>query len=432
MSTPPLLEIPEILLVSKLWYQTLRPLAWQEVHLGRFASRQPFLKTVLKHKDYIKSLHISSNSFQDSSLSPQTWKTVLQLDKIQSLIIEKVSFEEEYSIYCLWDLCERVERLEWSLVFIAAKSDLESRSFSHIRELHLNGDFTGFDEVHVMSQCPNLQSLVWPSGLYWGKPIDRFVQLAAKGTWPALESITKANYQTSDDQQALVLGSMRRVTGWSARVFGPKSFQVLRNHWATLKTLELSMCRSSATTAMLQEILTSCPLLEQLQWGLAHAADLVSDQPWACTRLRTLKMSVRFRHDENDSLQPLLFERLSELTALEMLDLGKPPIASNWEDADDEGNNNDDTAGTLANGIIPFKQSVDLRVGRGLEKLATMRSMRVLFFQDTTQQMSRIDVAWMLTHWPKLRAVNGKLNLDDDILYDLSMLLAGAEVCYYK
>ncbi|KAG0298943.1 hypothetical protein BGZ98_010413, partial [Dissophora globulifera] len=213
-----------------------------------------------------------------------------------------------------------------------------------------------------------------------------------------------AQYRSSDDKQAVFLKCMRRVTGWSAGDFGPKSFQVLRGHWATLKTLDLSSYDSKATTAMLQEVMSSCPLLEILRWRRVNVTDILGDGPWVCMRLRNFEIPVMFRPSESDRLQPVFFERLSELTALEYLDLCGTEEYSDMQDVDDNGVN-DGAAGAHAHTRIPFNQPLEFRVERGLDKLATLRSLRAIDFKGTRQQMNMTDVEWMLAHWPKLGTV---------------------------
>ncbi|KAG0310606.1 hypothetical protein BGZ99_000268 [Dissophora globulifera] len=439
MSTSPLLKTPEILLlvvhflpqstllsctgVSKFWYQTLRPLAWQKIHLGISVSRQPALKTVLKHKNYVKSLHISPTSALGCSLTSQTWEVITQLSEIKSLTIHKVSFEED-TVNFLWDLCERVERLDCSFVSIAGKGNLESRSFSNIRKLRFDGDLAGFNQVHVMSRCPNLTSLVWPIGLVLGEPIDQFVQLAVRGTWPALESMSRAQFLASDNDLAFLLKSLRQVTEWSAVDIGPKSFQALQGHFATLTavgvSLSFSLLNSTATAAMLQEILTSCPLLETLRWGSVNADGILGDQPWACTRLRSLTMSVMFGQDERDHLQPLLFERLSKLTSLENLDFGVMPIVLDTEHP------------TAVDNQISSGSPVSIRMGRGIEKLATLRSLCNIVFVGITQ-IGKTDEEGMLELWPNSEFIVGQvMDNENDPLYDLGMLMASGGVCYFR
>jgi len=82
----------------------------------------------------------------------------------------------------------------------------------------------------------------------------------------------------------------------------------------------------SSTTV--RDILCFCPKLEFLHAKSVHARDVVRGGPWACQRLRDLKICFLFGDTERD-LQQAIFEHLSKLTQLVSLEMHIPE--NDWE-----------------------------------------------------------------------------------------------------
>ncbi|KAG0298096.1 hypothetical protein BGZ98_000322, partial [Dissophora globulifera] len=410
-----------------------------EIRIGTSYSRQPELRDVLKHKDHIKSVRIF-NTCQQDTLTSTIWETIMQLTQLKSLSMENL-YVDEGTVDFIWDLCERVEQLGLWQVSFATLGNLDSRKpFSRVRHLDLRNaklDQRLFsDNVELLKRCPNMEFLIWPEKLRRGKVIDGFIQLAVDGTWPALESVWKFYFPISDDNQARVLRSMKRITGWNVRWFGPKGFQVLRHHFTTLKELHLSGCKDGVTSEMLQEVLSSCPLLVTVSWARINAVDIVCGRPWVCTKMEDLDMTIVFDPEETDRLQPLVFEQLSKLTALEYLDLSGRAIAADMDSSrggeDEDLSDIGDSFHRYAK-LMPYKRSIDLRLEMGLDKLATLRLLKRLRFLGTTQRIGKDEVEWMLKNWKCLNGVRGRLDGNQDANAELVEMLTKQGIsCVYR
>ncbi|KAG0309419.1 hypothetical protein BGZ98_002607 [Dissophora globulifera] len=387
MSTEKLLEIPELLIligtfmspsslvasscVSKFWHHTLQHLVWHKVPICPWNRRSPDVNDVLKYEAHVESLQISDKWPNDSTSRIAILKTISQLTHIKDLSIHRVFLEEVDAMKLLWDMCERAETLEFIGVKFITVGDLTTRTFSRVRALKLSccGDKLPFDWIDFLRRCPNLETIV------------------------------------SEDTLLPILTAMPRVTGWAAGAFGPRSYQILSNNLAILRRLDLGHCQGGTTASMLQEIMSSCPQLETLRWGRIDGNDMIRGRPWVCTGLRELGVTIMFDREEIDRLQPLVFERLSQLTALEYLDFSGKPTEEEWaEEYMEAGGECTPTRGNLdllyeQSCFIPFRKSVDLRLGKGLERLATLRRLKKLHFEHIVQHMGDDEVEWILKHW---------------------------------
>ncbi|KAG0327171.1 hypothetical protein BGZ99_008261 [Dissophora globulifera] len=449
------LELPEILAlvagflsphalvasicVSKYWYQTLQHLVWQEITFTNRRKRLPNLQDLVKNETYVKSLQIYDGRSFGGRMTLKTWEAINQLDHIKEFSIFS-SVDGDPFINVFWDLCQRVEILKSTRCSYGTDADLTSRTFSHLRVLELNiwkKSDPILDWLGLLKRCPNLETLTMPEFLKNSRLATEFLEEVAKGTWPALESIWKCHFHVSEDILVPALAAMRRVTGWTARMFGPRSFKILSHHFAILKRLDLAYCESSAMISILQEIMSSCPQLEMLRWGRIDGRELIRGRPWACTGLRELAMTIMFDREEIDQVQPLIFERLSQLKALEILDFSGVPTFSEWQQELKEAEamyyGRPLHAWYTSGSFIPFRKTIDLRLGKGIEKLAALRSLQELRFVHTVQCLHEKEVDWMAEHWEQLNIVDGKPDSPDDFSrHVVKMFRARGIISLYK
>ncbi|KAF8933008.1 hypothetical protein BGZ58_006641 [Dissophora ornata] len=206
--------------------------------------------------------------------------------------------------------------------------------------------------------------------------------------------------------------SLQRFSIRSAGSFGSLSFQSLRNgnHFATLQHFNLGDgdARSEITSAMIVEMLSSCPELTYFSVNKSVAAlRIFHGSKWACTRLKTLKMHISFdeyskkegkQGEKRYALQRAVFERLATLVALETLEIcTSHERTGNISPAADEESPGD----------------LDWRVKSGMDyawPLVQLRSLNI----GGHQEMELIDIHWILDHWPNLKVVIGKLNGSDE------------------
>jgi hypothetical protein len=57
--------------------------------------------------------------------------------------------------------------------------------------------------------------------------------------------------------------------------------------------------------------------------------------------------------------------------------------------------------------------SLDLRLGKGLELLSSLRELKGIHFHGTKQWMGTEDVQWMLDHWFHLHWMGGVMDIVD-------------------
>ncbi|KAG0327170.1 hypothetical protein BGZ99_008260 [Dissophora globulifera] len=430
------LELPEILTlvagylsphalvastcVCKSWHQTLQHLVWQEIAFANSRQRSPDLQDLVKYETHVKSLRIRDDQSYGRRVDSETWEAISQLTHIKKFSIIGTVDDDAY-IDVFWDLCQRVEILKCNRHLFRVKTDLTSRTFPHLRVLELHHreyNAPQLDWLSFLKRCPNLEALTIPEFLENSRPATEFLEEVAKGTWPALESIWECYFHVSEDTLLPALASMRRVTGWIARAFGPRSYEILSHHFAILKRLDLADCKSGAIVSMLQGIMSSCPQLEMLRWGRVDGRELIRGGPWVCTGLRELAMTIMFDRDEIDRVQPLVFERISQLKALKFLDFSGLPTDTEWEQEYNEAqamyHDRPLDAWYTSGSFIPFRKTIDLRLGKGIEKLATLRSLQELRFVHTVQCLHEKEVDWMAKHWKQLKTVGGRPGRPDD------------------
>jgi len=425
-------SLPACAQVSKGWYQAFIPQIWMDVHLG---TEGPHLEAMPRYGHHVITLdvdledhaldslrcpnlqsltltqcprstelvlshpHITRLSIYDAQL-PELWTTLLQLHSLRDLDLNGVSvLEQETDMF--WQLCTRLERLSVYDVFFTSQGQLSSMKFPGLKELHV--DLYGIPlPLDFMVRCQNLAVF----GLYGGsmgrQELNDLVERIASGTWPNLHSVTVLPDQVSEDNLVSIMNGMQQITCLRlncSSTIRPGTMNLLRQHFSSLKTLCLDSERWSVTSPIAQELLSSCPLLERCAFHHIDATVIAEGEPWVCTRLRTLFMDLQFDPSTISDIQPRAFEQIARLTRLEHLKLW------NWKANGD---------GTVAR----FQTTVDLQLENGLNKLSTLRSLRIIDFTGSTQSMREKEMEWILEHWKSLEETRGKLNKEEPEVQD--------------
>ncbi|KAF9992875.1 hypothetical protein BGZ65_011697, partial [Modicella reniformis] len=163
--------------------------------------------------------------------------------------------------------------------------------------------------------------------------------------------------------------------------------ELLQPHFPTLTELNLGN-NKSMTSAMAQEILSSCSSLIKFRAPHIKATDIVEGHPWVCLRIRYLLAGIHFDPSTIEGLQPLVFDQLSKLTQLRVLDV-------------------------IQGSKIISQKTMELRLERGLRKLSSLRLLLSISFINTDQMMNEQEIDWMLEHWKNLRKIHGVLNTNN-------------------
>ncbi|KAG0051562.1 hypothetical protein BGZ83_003571 [Gryganskiella cystojenkinii] len=176
---------------------------------------------------------------------------------------------------------------------------------------------------------------------------------------------------------------------------------------------------NSITSAMVQDILCSCPLLESLSADWIRDTDIRGDpRPWVCSRLKRLKVALEISSflptpptlctlsnsrssphtilmypkrkivltPKGIQIMTMIMKKFSKLVQLEILDLSCE--RRDWS-----------------------RSSLDLRLGHGLEFWATLgTSLKQLSIRGSILNLTREDMEWMAVHWPRLQHMEADLH----------------------
>ncbi|KAG0005934.1 hypothetical protein BGZ65_009780 [Modicella reniformis] len=168
--------------------------------------------------------------------------------------------------------------------------------------------------------------------------------------------------------------------------------ELLQPHFSTLTELDLGY-NNSMTSAMAQELLSSCSSLFKFRAPRIEALDIVEGKPWMCLRIQYLSAGIHFDPSTIKVLQPLIFDQLSKLTRLRVLAVGHVSE-------------------------IAFQETMELRLESGLGKLSSLRLLRCIGFSNTKQMMGKQEIEWMLKHWKALERIHGQSNAYDANIND--------------
>ncbi|KAF9965301.1 hypothetical protein BGZ70_005082 [Mortierella alpina] len=240
------------------------------------------------------------------------------------------------------------------------------------------------DQLLLIQACPALTDFQWinvESGDEYpsSDDFDEYRQGVVQDELDKVEELEIAGTQT-DSSIALAINNMPRIRSLilAKNGLGPLSFEAIQPSLSTLCRFDVQS--HDITSAMIQTILCSCPVLEFFRAGVMIARDAIAeDKDWACmSTLKVLSLSFRFESHETH-LQDALFARLARLTRLEQLIMHEP--------------------------CTEFEGEFGLRLSleQGFGRLSTLTGMKFLStIDDETQTLGTEEVEWMRMHWPDL------------------------------
>ncbi|KAF9211780.1 hypothetical protein BGZ59_007617 [Podila verticillata] len=301
----------------------------------------------------------------------------------------------------LWRLCSNVQHLVLKNVFLFTNADssaMATVAFSRLKSL----DWVGVEGVSLSFLCTE----VFPSAtaleffryschrqgrIENSHQIDHLCQGLPRGSfWKNVHSLRLDGIL--DTEFAAILRHLSvplQSLHASCSGFGGLAMGVMRErgHFATVQGLQLT--QTFVESQMVQEILESCPVLEELAAPQLYGRDVVSGRPWVCRWLKAL--SVQIVLDEEASRQQAqVFERLAGLVLLKDMHL-----RSNFRSS--------------------AKPALDFRLERGLNLLRGLTKLTRLVL-PAPQILGEEDVEWMVEHWINLREIVGTLNTTDACL----------------
>ncbi|KAF9107092.1 hypothetical protein BGX27_008874 [Mortierella sp. AM989] len=441
------LNLPDIiscLLVNKSWYGYFIPLVWENVvvpYRHPVKSRcGPTPECLYRHRKFVFSLRLETLnpimfvfSFPNLqalyyrmdptpfiNLNPlltelelvdycngasenwACWKPILELTNLRKLILGPNTVPAD-SVDDFWRVCANLETLSVLRVNVAKSTVFENMTFPRMRDLYLDAMlyFTEASPIDLIKKCPRLKSLRCN---FTPNDIARHTSVRARPN--PLELGLNGNLK--DDDAALILQGMNQAINLDlcGSGFGPLAFGALGSHFNSLVVLDLLRCES-LTSIMARDILCSCPRLLSFQADYIKANDIADGGPWICLSLRRLTLYIEFLKTERD-LQPLVFERLSQLVHLQILCTGAFIIQS--------GNT----------------YGLDIRLSQGLHFLESLKELECLNVGTTVQSIGEAEVNWIAVNWRSLKFFYGEKNtIDRDTDMHIRKLLRehGINVC---
>ncbi|KAG0243903.1 hypothetical protein BGX31_010085 [Mortierella sp. GBA43] len=367
----------------------------------------------------IAHLHING---RNARLGSALWSSVSALPALRTLSLYYGFLDTEDAVIAFRDMCAKLTNVTLiETLFLPENSCrlMTSAAPQHIRTLVLTR-IRGLDEMDqlaLISQYPRLQELKWH--IYSSEDnvatvFQHFSQRIASGAWPDLESLDLFNLSAKvrpsgkaekgqvvqDSDAARILRNLRRVVKFNLALskFRVSAFKDLSLHFDTLRELVVRDC-PGVSSIMLLHVMHSCPQLETLEGDVIHAKDAVLGDPWRCLALKSLTVHFAFGESEQN-LQPLIFERLSDLTLLEKLFVYRYRASQ-----------------------VSYPNGLDFRLQSGLGALAKLRRMSQVSFTDTWQDLNVEEVQWMISNWKHLSILHGILSKDPDTNSALKSLL---------
>ncbi|KAF9105961.1 hypothetical protein BGX27_009392 [Mortierella sp. AM989] len=384
-----------------------------------FATQELFLLILDSHRQSITKLDLV---IQDTTILPELWELVLELQGLKDLTVIENLKGNSKPLPRFWEICPRLESLVINEGFLpeAPYPDPSTTAFLRIRRLRIElnpskelGHMVN-GQVDLLACFPNLVTLEWiANGVHETVRIDGFSERMASGTWPQLLHLSVSRCYASDEDLALIISNMSQVQtlGVPFADFGPLALKALRPHFRYLRDLNISYLPTSGSTII--EILTSCPHLRSFSADILAAQDVLNSGPWVCKEsLKSLELffeiSPLCSEDEQQQQQLLILERLSELKNLERLDLtNKLSLETD------------------------LPKTLDLRLEKGLGRLATLKHIREFTFYNTPQYMSYREIYWMVEYWEDLQKIGGNLCEDEAVAVKLQLLLFNNGIVSY-
>ncbi|KAI1314552.1 hypothetical protein EDD11_001981 [Mortierella claussenii] len=410
-----------------------------------------------------------------TELLSRCWEVMVQLKCLTSLRLYEVTVRKHTDMESLWKICQQLEHLDLvnttllpiptvvngsggggregggvTLSIVESEVDAETGTlltgteeeedkasekvnpwtnqavlttmlFPKIKDLRIAMErrMMALEQLDWIRRCPSLKGLRWSIARKMGKmALGEFSVLVNAHTWPDLQDLDIANASATEQQWSTIIRGMKQVRKWIVpqTSWKPLVLAAFRPHFAGLQKLDISL-HGMKFTLYLPELLGACPQLEYLCAHRVSACDIVNGPPWACNAsLKHLELHFDIPQymttEEIRNVEQEVFGRLSRLKNLRVLDVGSKDV---WYIVTERG-------------ILDFR--LDFRLERGgLTQLKTLTKLRQLGVGYLgSQRMGEQEVRWMLEHWKDLEIVDGCLNRDIEVAYQLRVMLEAANV----
>ncbi|KAF9185749.1 hypothetical protein BGZ51_002092 [Haplosporangium sp. Z 767] len=260
------------------------------------------------------------------------------------------------------------------------ESQLDVVKFEHIQTMTLFKNFhTPMQELKFFTRCPNLRSLEWwVLGKFNEDERPRIHELMSSCT-RNLHTFAIHATTLDDNDLATCINALPVLPNLNLRGtrLGKYTVQAILGRISSLVELDLSGCQC-LPRGFLQQILTSCPNLE------SFAADyynikLPLSTPWACTRLRTLHLSIVNFIKEAITTEEYnwIYGQLAALTDLKILKMGEAFLPS----------------------LAPISV-MELSLAKGFDQLRTLTNLEGLWVGHMYKGLGTAETTWIKEHLP--------------------------------
>ncbi|KAF9161476.1 hypothetical protein BGX20_002102 [Mortierella sp. AD010] len=295
-----------------------------------------------------------------------------------------------------------------------------------------------YQQLEIIKRCPHLRRLCWVT-VDTPLPIPELCQVISTNCRELSEldflpitgkitGLTVTSISDADIAQLINSCNDLMVLKFYPSGSGSLAIQAIRPHFSKLTRLEVSGGHLFDSD-IVQEIMTSCPMLIELKADKLYARSILgavkrdapepgSDgydlhpQDWVCLNLRRLDVFIFGVHN-SDMWQRQILHQLSRLKKLEELSIG------GW----------DDERSWSRDGLdLRLERGLDLRLERGLDILASLKQLRTFEFRELYQQQGEQEIRWVLREWPKLRSFYGRSNANRAVNQQLASILSAHRV----
>ncbi|KAF9286848.1 hypothetical protein BGZ68_002507 [Mortierella alpina] len=154
--------------------------------------------------------------------------------------------------------------------------------FTNLHHVQLNElvRLTPEEQLRFLCQCPKVRTVTWHASLC-KYPSEKAKALFQTTAWPHVHTLDIEMRELGDEDLKLILdrngrtgteGCLQRLTIW-LDVAASKAFDSLRRHFGSLRSINLNQ---GLTSAMAQEIMSSCPELESITGKYILATDILT------------------------------------------------------------------------------------------------------------------------------------------------------------
>ncbi|KAG0220901.1 hypothetical protein BGX31_010401 [Mortierella sp. GBA43] len=423
---------PSCLRVSKAWYHVFIRLIWEDINAQRqkqsvetLQSHAHLVKTLklgheyatygtlvfpnlesltlgggptqqyqefMSHHPRLVSLDIGVGAIVEDGLWGTLWTRFARLKELTFWDVEV----GEAEVNGFWQVCTRLEVLSIHGVKVLHPGQLSVMEFPCLKKLSVTKFFENPVPVILdfMIKCPNLTDFHWNDGPKSMRGFIGFYDLMAVKTWPHLRTLSLPWCIANDEVILKLFAGIQQAIHLQLQMppsLGPSSLEILQPHFSTLRKIDLrNRPNDFVICPLAQEILSSCPVLEDFRSTQIQATTIAEGRPWVCLRLQELHLDIWFNPNTIHDTQPHVLDNLSKLTRLRSLTVWSDPMYRNMDRNE--------------------RVAMDLRLKYGLGKLSTLRSLEYISWGRSEQWMGEHECQWILDHWKSMWIVSGKFN----------------------